>query len=95
MAFLLNGQPPGNSGQATIPFATWLNEDSVTITGQSLLKATSSIQRSLVADNDDIYANDWEPPMITNIIPGTGFTIVLRIANGTFKGGVKINWSWQ
>jgi hypothetical protein len=65
-----------HSGQATIPFASWLGEDSVAVIGQTTLSATAKVQRSLVADNDD------------------GFTLLLRTAQGSFKGPVKINWSW-
>ena len=83
------------AGQATIPFATWLSEDSVAVTGQTDLLADSKIQKSIVADNDDIYAQVWDPPVITNQIAGVGFTIVLRPSVGAFKGAVKINWSWS
>jgi hypothetical protein len=91
---LINGQIPKHQGTATIPFATWKNEDSIVITGQTGMLATANIQRSLVSDNDDIIAQDWNPPLITDIIAGTGFTINLRPAYGSFKGGVKVNWSW-
>ena len=83
------------TGQATVPFATYLPESSVAVTGQTNLLSTAKIQRSLVADTDEIYAQDWDPPVITNIIAGTGFTIVLRPKVGSFKGPVKVNWSWS
>jgi uncharacterized protein (DUF697 family) len=83
-----------HSGQATIPFASWLGEDSVAVIGQTTMSATAKVQRSLVADNDDVYAQDWLPPLVMDIIAGVGFTLLLRTAQGSFKGPVKINWSW-
>ena len=91
---MVNGQIPTHSGIAVIPFATWLSEDTVTVTGQLGLKADSKIQRSLVSDNDDVYAQDWFPPLIRNIVPDVGFDITIRPAAGVFKGPVSINWSW-
>ena len=85
----------GNFGQATIPFASWLAEDSVMVTGQNDLLATSKILASVYADSDEIYAQDWRGIIIKDIIAGTGFTIIMKPATGTFKGNVKINWTWS
>ncbi len=88
------GPSGGNFGLATIPFASWLNEDSVSVTGQAGISGTSKILASLYADNDDVYAQDWRPPIIRNVVAGVGFDICLRPEIGSFKGNMKINWSW-
>jgi len=85
----------GNFGEATIPFAAWLTEDTITVTGQTSILATSKILCSIYAENDDIYAQDWRTPLIRNIVPGVGFDITLRSEIGAFKGGVKMNWTWS
>lgn len=84
----------GNFGQVTVPFATFKSEDSVSVTGQGSILGTSKILAAVYADNDDVYAQDWEPPVIRNVVAGTGFDIVLRPASTTFKGSVKVNWTW-
>ena len=92
--FPSTGGAEGNYGQAIIPFATWLHEDIATISDTGIL-ATSKILASIYADNDDIYAQDWHEPTIKSIIAGVGFDIVLRPIVGTFKGAVKMNWTWN
>ena len=82
-----------NAGQATVPFATWLSEDSVKVNDAGII-ATSAINLSVYADNDDVYAQDWHPPFVYNIVPGVSFDVYVRPALGLFKGPVKINWSW-
>ncbi len=99
----LNGQgaytvPPtgsGNFGQATIPFASWKSEDKVSVVGQAAILATAKILVSLYADTDDVYAQEWHPPVVRNIVAGTGFDIEIRPDIGTFKGNVKVNWTWS
>ena len=91
---VINAREGVHAGVATVPFAAWSNEDSIAIVGQTSMLATAKIQRSLVATNDDVYAQDWLAPLITNIVAGVGFTIVVRTAQGTFKGPVNVNWSW-
>jgi hypothetical protein len=83
-----------NSGQATIPFATPLPEDSITITGQVGITTGSTIIACIYANNDDVYAQDWQPLIIKDIVAGTSFKIVLRPAAGLFSGPVLVNWSW-
>ncbi len=83
-----------NFGQATIPFASWLTEDKISVTGQASILATSKILASIYADNEDVYAQDWRPPIIRNVVAGAGFDVTLRPEIGTFKGNVKINWTW-
>jgi hypothetical protein len=96
----LNGQASGASslggasGIATIPFATWLEEDSVTILGQSKLLASSTIQASLASDNDDVVSQEWTDVRISDIVAGTGFKLTLGTMAGTFKGPVKVMWLW-
>ncbi len=85
----------GNFGQVSIPFVSWLNEDKVSVIGQSGILTTSKVLASLYADSDDVYAQDWYPPMVRNIIEGVGFDIVLRANLGTFKGSAKLNWNWS
>ena len=82
-------------GQTTVPFVSWLVEDSVTITGQAGILVTSKIHATIYAQNDDIYATDWEAPVVRNIVAGQGFDIVLRPKIGTFSGNVTVDWSWQ
>lgn len=84
----------GHTGQETIPFATWLTEDSVTVTGQTGILANSKVNVSLYANSDDVHAQDWRPPAAINIVAGTGFDIKIRPEIGTFKGDVKVNWAW-
>ena len=83
-----------DSGQATIPFATWKRLDQVSVTGQTNIVAGSQVFVSIYADNDDVIAQSWETPRVGNLIAGTGFTIFLQALVGTFKGNVKINWFW-
>ncbi len=82
-----------NFGQSTVPFATFLSEDRVTVAAAGVLP-TSKIGATVYADNDDVYAQDWNPPEIINVVAGVGFDIVLRPAQGLFKGPVKVNWVW-
>lgn len=84
----------GNGGQATIAFASYLTEDSIAVTGQTSLIASSAISATIYADNDDVYAQDWSAPIVRNVVAGTGFTLTLRPRVGTFKGNVKLNWTW-
>lgn len=79
-------------GQSTVPFATFLPEGEVVVTGQTGITASSYIQASVYADNDDVYSQTWDTPIIRNIVVGTGFSIVLRPDIGQFKGNVKVNW---
>jgi len=83
-----------NGGQTTIAFASYLTEDSIAVAGQASLLAASAIVANVYANTDDIYAQDWLPPVIRSVIAGTGFTIVLRPRVGTFKGNVTLNWQW-
>lgn len=85
----------GNFGQGIIPFASWLNKDSVTIIGQTKILETSNIIIAIDADNDDVYAQDWESPITKNIVAGVGFDILLKAKVGTFKGNVKIDYVWS
>jgi hypothetical protein len=77
-----------------ILFPTWLNESTASITGLTELTTASRILLSTLASNDDIYAEDWIPPIARNIVAGTGFTISLRTQYGFFSGSVPINWQW-
>ena len=79
-------------GQAVVPFATFLNEDTVTVSGQSGLSSTSKIVAQIYATNDDVYAQDWYAPIIRNIT-ATSFDVVARCDIGTFKGNVTVNWN--
>jgi hypothetical protein len=92
---MLNGQVPARSGVASVPFATALGEDTVTVTGQHNLLTTSRVTASVLIDNDDVYLQDWQAPEIRNVIPGTGFDILLRTRTGAFTGPVKVNWQWS
>ncbi len=83
----------GTSGQATVPFASMLSEDSITVTGVSGVRDTSAIVAQVYADNDDVYAQDWVAPVVRNIVAGVGFDLVLRPLFGLFAGPVKVNWS--
>lgn len=88
--------PPGNgvtAGLATVPFAVWLGEDRVTVTGIAGVTANSRITATIAAAADDVYAQDWAAPMVRNVVPGQGFDLVLRPATGTFKGPVAVHWS--
>lgn len=85
----------GGTGQSSIAFASYLYEDSVTVTGQAGIASTSSIQVQVYADGDDVIAQDWLSPEVKNIVAGTGFDIVLRPKTGAFKGAVKVNWAWR
>jgi hypothetical protein len=95
MTLMINGQIPGSRGRAVVPFAAWLHEDSVAIVGQSYIKADSQLAATIIADNDDVYAQEWDEPIIRDIVPGTGFTITLRAMYGAFKGNVKVDWLWR
>ena len=89
--------PAGGSahgGQATIPFASYLTEDVIAVTGQASLLPDSAITCAVYADNDDVLAQDWWPPVIKSVVSGTGFTLSLRPRVGNFKGNVKVNWNW-
>ena len=86
---------PYGKGQATIPFASYLTEDVITITGQTALGASSSISATIYASTDDVYAQDWYEPVIRNVIAGTGFNIYVRPRVGTFSGNVLVNWAWN
>ncbi len=88
------GANGGNYGQSTIPFASWLSEDSITITGQTGLQATAKIIASIYANQDDIYAQDWRTLIVKDVVENSGFAIILRPEIGTFKGAVPIQWSW-
>jgi hypothetical protein len=95
MTLMINGQIPGAFGQATVPFAAWLAEDSVVIVGQAYLKAASVISATIISTNDDTYAQAWNEPLIRDVIPGTGFTIMVKPAVGSFKGNVRVDWFWR
>jgi len=82
-------------GVAAVPFAAWKVEDTVAVVGQTNMLAAANIKLSVVADNDDIIAQDWLPPFVTNIVAGTGFTINLKPLWGNFLGAVNVNWSWR
>jgi len=83
-----------DAGQATIPFATFLKQDSVAVTGQTNIVAGSLIFANVFADNDDVLSQEWQPVLISNLVVGTGFTLTLMTTSGKFKGPVKINWFW-
>lgn len=84
----------GNYGQAVVPFAAFASEDSVAVIGQLTITPTSRVTLTLLADSDDVVAQDWAAPYVSNLIAGVGFTVNVRAALGTFKGSVKCNWSW-
>jgi hypothetical protein len=85
---------PTHFGQTTINFPAWQSEASVTVTGQTGILLTSSIHAQVYADREEVMAQDWEEPIIRNIV-GTSFDIVLRPKFGGFFGNVKINWAWS
>ncbi len=91
------GGPGGSAtvGQATIPFASFLTEDSVVVTGQSALTTNSRITATIYADNEDVVFQGWLPPMVSAVVAGVGFTVGIRPDFGNFKGPVKINWGYQ
>lgn len=93
----LNGQEFGKTtvGIATIPFTDFECEDSVSVVGQVGMLATAVILCSVIAGNDDIIAQDWFAPIITNVVANTGFKISLKPHDGDFKGPVTLNWSWR
>jgi hypothetical protein len=83
-----------HSGIATVAFSAYGIEASVSVTGQSGLMASSVINVSIVADSDDVYAQDWDPPIVCNVVAGTGFDIVLRPEVGVYAGSVKVHYTW-
>lgn len=93
--------PPGADGagtvmgQATAAFTTFRSEVIVSVTGQSALTAQSRTLAAILANTDEVYAQDWLPVVIRNQVAGVGFDLVVRPALGTFKGDVIVNWSWQ
>ena len=89
------GSASGAGGIATAPFASWLREDRVTVTGQSALTSSSAVTATLLAENDDIRSHDWQAATIDNLMPGFGFDLVLRPALGSFKGPVRVAWGWR
>jgi hypothetical protein len=82
-------------GVAVVPFAAWKSEDTVSVVGQTNMLATANIKIGVVADSDDIVAQDWLIPFVTNIVAGTGFKINLKPSWGDFLGAVNVNWSWR
>lgn len=83
-----------SGGVATVPFASYLTEDTIAVTGQAALTANSRIVAQVYADTDDVLAQDWYPVAVKSVVAGTGFTLSLRPNIGTFKGSVKLNWMW-
>jgi hypothetical protein len=94
LGFAPRGPAPAH-GVAAIPFATFLSESKVTVSGQPGILTNSSIIAQIIADNDDVLATDWNAPLITNIVAGTGFDIVLRPSLGSYKGSVNVAWHWS
>lgn len=81
-------------GQATIPFADWKSEDTVTVTGQTEILSTSRINIAVFVDSDDVWIHGWYLAA-SDIVAGTGFTLRIRPDVGVFKGPVKVNWRWS
>ena len=82
------------SGQAIVPFS-WATEAIYTVAGQVNILLTSRVAASVSPINNDVYAQDWFPPVIQNIVAGISFDIVLRPGVGSFNGNVPVSWLWQ
>ena len=83
-----------NKGQATIEFPNFQTEGVVSVIGQDRILESSNVVVTLNADNDDVYATDWNMPIVCNLVPNVGFDIVLRPRVGRFKGSVKVSFQW-
>lgn len=83
-----------STGRASVVFAGWQAEAVQVVTGQASVTANSIIWATIHADTDDVALENWRPPMVRSIVPGVGFTLVVRPEMGTHSGTVNVNWGY-
>lgn len=88
-------------GSTTVNFGSGALEATAVITGQSGLTSTNLVEAWARANetvgsfNDDSAWVEQMTVYATNIIPGTGFTIVVKPALRTAVGVYNVGWVWN
>lgn len=88
------------TGTAVVNFGSGALEASVAVTGQSGLTSTNLVEawplcnETVGSTNDDSAWVEQMQVTATQIVPGTGFTIIMKPAIRIAYGSYNVGWVW-
>ena len=90
-----------SQGTAVVTFGAGALEASVAVTGQAALLSTNLVEawalcnETLGSGPDDSAWVEQMRVYATQIVPGVGFTIIMKPAQGVGQGSYNVGWVWN